>query len=336
MKHRWTVNSTFFLYKSDEKEIYYIRRNGIVDVLAYYPKEEKEELWLQEGYTDCKILFQNDRPFPFGNSKKQTIDFCYVLLKDITDYGQIVEIVSKYVVIQKLEYNNKCIALAHYTNKEQEIYCYILFEDTKGNGVVMEIFTKEVLLCDFKYSDKRSIKRISPEKGSPQVRNDAIIGFLNRENKTFSLFSVLKGYLYEPYNYSVIEEHSKGVILDNKTIVTNDGIIKDIKGYLRKDKVIYNIEKGDFILLIDDKEEENMFVYMDYGYDEEGKLKDKVSGIAGEYNYTFDIYRGKLDYESRYQDAPYHWSQSDAWDAMTDGQYGDYSGDDIDYDKLGF
>lgn len=28
--------------------------------------------------------------------------------------------------------------------------------------------------------------------------------------------------------------------------------------------------------------------------------------------------------------------ERDTWDAMTDGQYGDYPGGDIDYDVLGF
>lgn len=39
-------------------------------------------------------------------------------------------------------------------------------------------------------------------------------------------------------------------------------------------------------------------------------------------------------YEDDY--APdYDWRE-EAWDALTDGQYGDYPGGDVDYDALGF
>lgn len=33
---------------------------------------------------------------------------------------------------------------------------------------------------------------------------------------------------------------------------------------------------------------------------------------------------------------PYQWTEEDAWDAMTDGMYGDYPGGDVDYDVFGF
>ena len=38
----------------------------------------------------------------------------------------------------------------------------------------------------------------------------------------------------------------------------------------------------------------------------------------------------------REQERSYEWTAEDAWDAMTDGMYGDYPGGDVDYEKIGF
>ena len=38
----------------------------------------------------------------------------------------------------------------------------------------------------------------------------------------------------------------------------------------------------------------------------------------------------------RDEEEPYQWTEEDAWDAMTDGMYGDYPGGDVDYEKIGF
>ena len=38
----------------------------------------------------------------------------------------------------------------------------------------------------------------------------------------------------------------------------------------------------------------------------------------------------------REEEEPYQWTEEDAWDAMTDGMYGDYPGGDVDYERFGF
>lgn len=43
------------------------------------------------------------------------------------------------------------------------------------------------------------------------------------------------------------------------------------------------------------------------------------------------LYRRKSESQK-----PYEWTEEDTWDAATDGMYGDYPGDDVDYEKLGF
>jgi len=77
----WREDATFFLYKSAEKEIYYQKRNGIVDIFVYYIQSGKQELWIQDGFLSCKILYQS--------ANNENTPFCYVLLKDINGYGQI-------------------------------------------------------------------------------------------------------------------------------------------------------------------------------------------------------------------------------------------------------
>lgn len=49
-----------------------------------------------------------------------------------------------------------------------------------------------------------------------------------------------------------------------------------------------------------------------------------------------DDYEG--DYEDDYDDydSSYEWTDEDAWDAMTDGQYGDYPGSGWDPEMFGY
>ena len=70
----WREDATFFLYKSAEKEIYYQKRNGIVDIFVYYIQSGKQELWIQDGFLSCEILYQS--------ANIENTPFCYVLLKD--------------------------------------------------------------------------------------------------------------------------------------------------------------------------------------------------------------------------------------------------------------
>lgn len=316
----WREDATFFLYKSAEKEIYYQKRNGIVDIFVYYIQSGKQELWIQDGFLSCKILYQS--------ANNENTPFCYVLLKDINGYGQIMEIISKEVLCTGLELGDGCVILSHNHFKGQKRFCYVLIEQANKYGIIMEIISNKVLLNNFKFNDKRSISHNAKGNRVDKFKTDSVIGFLNKTDNTFSLYSILEGFLFGPYNYSKIEEYKNGVILDNITAVENNGTIRDISGFCKNGNVFYNAKKDEYLLLID--KDEHLFVCMTYIDDEE---VGAVSAVVGDDIYIYEW--GELRCESRYDDEPYQWSAKDSWDAMTDGMYGDYQGDD-DYDKFGF
>ena len=95
----------------------------------------------------------------------------------------------------------------------------------------------------------------------------------------------------------------------------------------------------------------------EYGYfDLSGNLlftinldADKVSSIRGlkdnkalvfgaKYSYIFkkDGTYEKIEYKKNWNNTIYHNYDAERWDAMTDGMYGDYPGNDADYEVLGF
>ena len=50
-----------------------------------------------------------------------------------------------------------------------------------------------------------------------------------------------------------------------------------------------------------------------------------------EYGYWFNTKRGQFEYK---EDDSYQWTEEDTWDALTDGQYGDYPEEGVDWDHL--
>ena len=50
-----------------------------------------------------------------------------------------------------------------------------------------------------------------------------------------------------------------------------------------------------------------------------------------EYGYWFNTQRGQFEYKG---DDSYQWTEEDTWDALTDGQYGDYPEKGVDWDRL--
>ena len=47
--------------------------------------------------------------------------------------------------------------------------------------------------------------------------------------------------------------------------------------------------------------------------------------------YWFNTKRGQFEYK---EDDSYQWTEEDTWDALTDGQYGDYPEEGVDWDHL--
>ena len=74
----------------------------------------------------------------------------------------------------------------------------------------------------------------------------------------------------------------------------------------------------------------------EYSESEDCREDYEVNDEYDEYNDEYDEYDDYALYDdcnSGYDDFDY---AAETWDALTDGQYGDYPGGDIDYDILGF
>ena len=54
------------------------------------------------------------------------------------------------------------------------------------------------------------------------------------------------------------------------------------------------------------------------------------------YDFINKHYRKEIEEIDDYSGIGTEWTEEDAWDAMTDGMYGDYPGGDVDYEKIGF
>lgn len=65
--------------------------------------------------------------------------------------------------------------------------------------------------------------------------------------------------------------------------------------------------------------------------EEETMLEMSINNESDEDDYYDDYEDDYDDYDSGYE-----WTDEDSWDAMTDGQYGDYPGSDWDPEMFGY
>ena len=167
------------------------------------------------------------------------------------------------------------------------VYCRL--EDYLGDLCIMDIISKKKILDNFELSDYRSTTAINNKKEGFDLRIvDTIIGLLFKDEKRFALFSIRKGYVFGPYNYTDIEEYKNGVILDNETIVENNGEVTDLSRYIKQGDVYYNEDNNKCILIIDEKE--NFFISL-------SPKKNCPNKFEAEYNnkfYSYNIIANEL------------------------------------------
>lgn len=167
------------------------------------------------------------------------------------------------------------------------VYCRL--EDYLGDLCIMDIISKKKILDNFELSDYRSTTAINNKKEGFDLKIvDTIIGLLFKDEKRFALFSIRKGYVFGPYNYTDIEEYKNGVILDNETIVENNGEVTDLSRYIKQGDVYYNEDNNKCILIIDEKE--NFFISLN-------PKKNCPNKFEAEYNnkfYSYNIIANEL------------------------------------------
>lgn len=246
------------------------------------------------------------------------------------------EMVSQNVILEDIEFECRLI----FRNEEHgstDNFCYMLLKEDDGKAYVMEIFSKNILLKDIDYKSVKSIKKrtifcddwwlMEDEK-----RKDAALVIWNKKEKQYSVFSIKEGYIYGPTHYNEIEELSCGVIIDEHIAVDNDGYTFDFADYEEDGGIYYNKEKNDYKILLDT--DDSIFFTMEEDERDEDIVKLEYEDPNGTIIYKYNKETGEQKKEFVREEEDYQWTERDTWDALTDGQYGDYPEEGVDWDRL--
>lgn len=299
----------YHLYSNciDFTRYYYAQlQNGLWYI--YYNYEDYDEgkgfIWLEQGYKKIKLLLS----YNFYDDCNSHKAYCYLLLKEVNDEWSIIELTEKKIILSGIKNKSiKCIKKRTLKWDEHEV----------------------------KEDDK-----------------DAVIVICNEIKKMYSLFSLKKGYIFGPYTYNKIDFWAWGAVLDNHIEVNNNGYVFDFSDYETKDgEIYYNKVKDDYKIFIDEffiddetvgglfslhheKEAPTSFVIWDgddeADEDDENILMLKLNDVIYVYNKKTGILT-KNDIPVYHE---YEWTERDTWDALTDGQYGDYPEEGVDLDSL--
>ena len=198
-------------------------------------------------------------------------------------------------------------------NNDNEIpACYCLLENYLGDGFIMELISKKIILDGFDYFDFRSRSEVFNNKIGFEIKIiDTVVGFIDKRNKIFSLFSISNGFVFGPYTYNKIDEYKNGVVLDGKTIVMNGGFIKDIEGYSKIDELYYNESKDEYLLISDITNKMPLNLVPD---------DNDLFNLETYYNnniYKYDVKKRKLTkVEQEYEDHGQQWTAGDSYYAF--------------------
>ena len=333
MKYKKKKLYRLFEYEHCCGMIYFKVKDGLIyfyNCHDYWGEKYRETIWIDHGFSDCKLILRSEE---FGSGK----DFCYLLLKESNGMAYIMEMVSKDIILKDINYDCRLV----FKNVEQTTAnktCYMLFKENDGKAYVMEIFTKDIILKDISYQDVKSIKSrtLFPEEWwliDDEKRKDASLVIWNKKQKQYSVFSVAEGYIFGPYPYIEIEEHASGVILDEHLAVENDGYVFDFADYENDRELFYNKEKDDYRLFLDD--EDGMFYTMEKDeYSNDDIVKFEQERNDGTIIYKYNKETGEFNEEFVRDEDGYEYSERDTWWALTDGQYGDYPEEGVDWDRL--
>ena len=248
----------------------------------------------------------------------------------------------------------KKIKLLLYNNSSSEPYCYILLKDINDEWSIVELVDKKIILSGIENKSIKDVKRRTllwnERKGDDD--KDAVIVICNENKRMYSLFSLKKGYIFGPYTYNTKELWDWGAVLDSHIEVQDDGYVFDFSDYETKDgEIYYNKEKDDYKIFIDElfiddktvgglfslhheKEAPTSFVIWDgnneVDQDDENILMLRLNDVI----YVYNKKTGKLTKNDIPVYHEYEWTERDTWDALTDGQYGDYPEEGVDLDSL--
>lgn len=133
-------------------------------------------------------------------------------------------------------------------------YCYLFLRNKDDQCSIIDITSLEVVKqFDFQELMKKYRRTINEDNEDGEGIQDYVIILWNKEKKVYSIWSLLKGYIFEPYEYTTIEIYSEGVILDGKNAVDNCGCSLDISDYEEITGPVYYNKKNDkYLFLVDE------------------------------------------------------------------------------------
>lgn len=159
-------------------------------------------------------------------------------------------------------------------------YCYVLLKKYNGEGVIVELISKRIIIKDFKHDVlKDCLMNVRDYCKHIEI---PVISFLDKEGKTFSLYTPSKGFVYGPYHYNEVEEFRYGVILDHRFAVCTHGYYCDLSEYTCLGPVYKAKDRDDYIIFVD--EDKALFRYMGQDKNDESILSVDTKSHIYKYN----------------------------------------------------
>lgn len=173
--------------------------------------------------------------------------------------------------------------------------------------------------------------------------NDLVLR-IQLANGNIGYYSILKGWIIEPEVVVYFEQY-KNYLIYNNHIVTKGGKTYSFDGKLElvtnlgQNSAYYNNSLDSYIIIDSDGH-----VFKNLERDDEGNFVSNGLQDYYEYQLVLNVKNKELFMKTnpnyRHHEAycpdPNEWTDEDAWDAMTDGQYGDYPGSGWDSEQFGY
>lgn len=185
----------------------------------------------------------------------------------------------------------------------QPAYCYLMLKDDYDICTIVEILSKKVKKSFNEYQCIKRYKR-KVEVDGKEV-NDIVYVLCDKYDMWYSVWSLMRGFLFNTYEYSEIKQYSCGAILDNKIAVDLRGYSFDISSYkeINYEGVYYSEEKDDYLYLLNDNR--TLFVSLEADSDDENVVMAQLGERVFRYNKeTDEFFEDRLP---RFEDVD--WSQ---------------------------
>lgn len=167
---------------------------------------------------------------------------------------------------------------------------------------------------------------------------DTIILF--KDDNRFGMYSTQRGWLYRLSHVDSVDVYEHLFVIDSKTIISSkgdivEGALKEIAKYERAK--LFQIDGQERYFVVDEN---------DFYEGKQGTFNNEdviIFNIKKDQVYIYDKnkerfyyeYTGRDSYVDHCEDYGPQWTDEDSWDAMTDGQYGEYNGSGWNMDMFG-